>query len=304
MNWKNNLKNLYITSNFIPRIYSFFTKPFSRNLRHIEKVTTSQTKYSVSAVIPNYNYANFLENRINSILSQTYPVSEIIILDDASTDNSNKIIKDFVTRIKKSFPEINIIYERNLKNSGKPIAQWQKAFSLAHGDFVWIAEADDYSDKNFLMSVMSAFDDKNVVLSYSNSVAINKNGYILSYDFAMHAGKLNKSHFSHSYINDGKKEIEEYLIHRCTIPNVSAVVFRKRKDIPFNKYLEEAKQFIQVGDLYFYIQVLSHGKIAFSRQALNYFRLSGASVTSKSRNSKEHFAEIEKVKNIYKEQNG
>ena len=150
MSWQNNLKNFYISSNFIPRIYSFFTKPFSDKLRHLEKTKNKKNHHSVSAVIPNYNYARFLELRINSILSQTYKVSEIIILDDVSTDESDKIIKESIARIKKSFPEINVVYDKNSKNSGKPIAQWQKAFSLAHGDFVWIAEADDYSDKNFL----------------------------------------------------------------------------------------------------------------------------------------------------------
>ena len=120
----------------------------------------------------------------------------------------------------------------------------------------------------------------------------------------MHAGKLNKTHFKRSYVNDGKKEIKEVLLQRCTIPNVSAVVFRNKKDIPFDKYLEEAKRFTQVGDWYFYLKVLSHGKIAFSRQSLNFFRLSGTSVTSKSRNSSEHLKEIEQIKNIFKEQNG
>ena len=42
----------------------------------------------VTAVIPNYNYERFLNERIDSILFQTYPVNELIILDDCSTDKS------------------------------------------------------------------------------------------------------------------------------------------------------------------------------------------------------------------------
>ena len=55
---------------------------------------------TVAAIIPNYNYADFIIERIDSILEQTYPVSELIILDDASTDNTTKIIKEYDKKIK------------------------------------------------------------------------------------------------------------------------------------------------------------------------------------------------------------
>ena len=48
----------------------------------------------ISAIIPNYNYADFLEERIDSVLFQTYPVSQLIILDDASKDGSVNLIKN------------------------------------------------------------------------------------------------------------------------------------------------------------------------------------------------------------------
>lgn len=303
MSWQNNLKNIYISSSLIPRVYTFFTKPFSRIFRHLEPTPSSapsRTLKKITAVVPNYNYARFLPRRIESILSQTYPVSELIILDDASTDDSDEIIESLLEKFQKKYKNITFSYIKNPKNTGKPISQWGKAFDLAHGDYIWIAEADDYSDKFFLATVMPAFDDEEVIMSYSNSVAVNKNDSILSYDFAMHAGKLNKSHFKSSYINDGKREIEEVLKHRCTIPNVSAVVFRKAKSIPFTKYLEEAKKFTQVGDWYFYLSVLAHGKISFTRQSLNFFRLSSGSVTSKSRNSEKHQKEIVFIKSIWK----
>ena len=49
----------------------------------------------VSVVIPNYNYARYLDERINSILNQTFSDFEIILLDDASTDNSIEIIDKY-----------------------------------------------------------------------------------------------------------------------------------------------------------------------------------------------------------------
>lgn len=59
----------------------------------------------VSIVLPNYNYATYLDERIQSLLSQTYTDFELIILDDASKDNSIEIIQNYTTdlRIKTKF---------------------------------------------------------------------------------------------------------------------------------------------------------------------------------------------------------
>ena len=54
----------------------------------------------VSVIIPNYNYANFIIERIDSILMQTYPIYELIILDDCSTDNSVEVIEEKIKDIK------------------------------------------------------------------------------------------------------------------------------------------------------------------------------------------------------------
>lgn len=72
----------------------------------------------VSVIVPNYNHALFLEQRIESILNQTFQDFEVIILDDCSTDNSKKIIEKYRTHPKVS----KIIY--NDVNSGNTFKQW------------------------------------------------------------------------------------------------------------------------------------------------------------------------------------
>ena len=54
----------------------------------------------VSVIVPNYNYAKFLRERIDSIIHQTYPVYELIVLDDCSTDNSVEVIENILSEIK------------------------------------------------------------------------------------------------------------------------------------------------------------------------------------------------------------
>lgn len=219
----------------------------------------------VSVVIPNYNYENYIEERIDSILMQTYPIHELIILDDCSTDNSVNKIEEII----KKHPDVNINFVKNEKNSGSVFSQWQKAFSLSTGDYVWIAEADDSCSHYFLENVMKGFDSPNVVLSYAESMRIDENNKIISLScrdwmLAVSSVKWNKS-----YINSGINEIQNALAICNTIPNVSAVVFKKSNQV---EIIEEAKKFKISGDWYIYYKLLSNGDIAYCSKSLNYFR--------------------------------
>lgn len=254
-------------------------------------MTISLSK-KVSVVIPNYNYARYLKKRIQSIVKQTYPIYEMIILDDASTDESVRVIQNILTEVKAKHPNISIQFVKNEKNTGKAISQWKKGFELATGDYVWIAEADDLSSKNFLAEAMKGFDDPEVVLSYTESRLINGYGLIMTPNFRWSRDREKTGHYAQNYTKEGFREIEEIMAIRCTIPNVSAVVFKRDAKIPFSQYLDEAVKFTQVGDWYFYSKVLGHGKICYSRKSLNGFRVHGGSVTDRAKKAKEHFDEI------------
>ncbi len=273
----------------------------------------SSPNKKVSVVIPNYNYKKYLKGRIRSILRQRYPIYELIILDDASTDGSVeeilRVLKKYKIELKEDKTqnnrgEKNYNFENeklkvklvvNKKNSGKAILQWKKGFELATGDYVWIAEADDSSSRNFLREVMDGFRDPEVTLLYAESKIINKWGLMICPNFRWSRDREKTGHYNRSYAKDGVREIEEIMAIRCTIPNVSAVVFRKNEKIPFLKYLDEAEKFRQVGDWYFYTKILAHGKINYVRKSLNKFRVHGDSTTGKARKAKEHYEEVLKM---------
>ena len=105
----------------------------------------------VSVIIPNYNYARFLQQRIESVLAQTYTDYEIILLDDASTDDSVSILNHYKTNSRVTHLEINSV------NTGSPFAQWQKGISLSRGKYIWIAESDDAAESFFLEKAVSVF---------------------------------------------------------------------------------------------------------------------------------------------------
>ncbi|UCD50998.1 MAG: glycosyltransferase family 2 protein [Phycisphaerales bacterium] len=92
----------------------------------------------VSIIIPNYNHARFLVERVDSVLRQTYRDFDVIVLDDASTDESRDVLKSFAGR-----PEVALRF--NTENSDSTFKQWNKGVELARGKCVWIAESDDFA---------------------------------------------------------------------------------------------------------------------------------------------------------------
>lgn len=234
----------------------------------------------VSVIVPNYNYARYLKWRILSIAEQSYPVYELIILDDNSNDGSKTVIKQMAAEAKRINPELKLKLIWNKENSGKAISQWVRGVKEASGDYIWIAEADDIARKDFLKEVMRGFtEDPEVVLAYSESVIINKYGIPVMPNFRRSRDKEGAGHFVKSYIRPGKQEIEEIMAIRCTIPNVSAVVFKNTPE--FLKYLKQAEELEQVGDWYLYARLLEKGKIFYNKKSLNFFRIHKGSATKR-----------------------
>ena len=259
-----------------------------------EKIKRKARK--VSVIVPNYNYAKYLKWRILSIGQQIYPVYELIVLDDASTDGSKAAIKKAVAEASRMKPEMRIKLIWNKKNSGKAVSQWIKGVEAATGDYIWIAEADDIARKDFLSEIMKGFEkDSDVVLAYSESAIINKYGILMMPNFRKSRDREGTGHYKNSYIRSGKKEIEEIMAIRCTIPNVSAVVFKKTPELL--KYLKLAEKFEQVGDWYLYVKLLEKGKIFYNRRSLNLFRVHGGSATKRG---EEHVKELEKMHEYFK----
>lgn len=249
----------------------------------------------VSVIIPNYNYQDFIIERIDSVLLQTYPIYELVILDDCSTDNSKAIIEEKIKGIK----DVRVKFIPNQKNSGFVFSQWQKGLENITGDYFWIAEADDSCDNTFLEKVIKPFtENKNLVLSYAESKKIDENNQVIGQDCRdwadiFHTGKWNKS-----YIATGKEEIVTSLSNNNSILNVSSLVWKNNKE--YNKIFEEAKNFKVAGDWYIYLQVLKKGDIAYNCESLNYFRKHSKSVSTTVKRNIE-YSEVLRIQNDAKE---
>lgn len=95
----------------------------------------------ISIIVTSYNYSNFIEQTINSILAQTYSDFELIVVDDYSSDNSVEIIKNF--------KDDRIKFIENKQNLGLAISV-AKALKIATGEWIAFCESDDFWEKECL----------------------------------------------------------------------------------------------------------------------------------------------------------
>lgn len=226
----------------------------------------------VSVIIPNYNHGPFLNQRINSILNQTYQNIELIIMDDVSTDGSREVIEQY-----RNHPKVNaIIY--NEQNSGSTFRQWDKGMQLVNGEWVWIAESDDWCEANLLETLVQGVDDS-VGLAIAQSVVVKETGEIL--------WKSQAAFFAKIY--SGKDFVtERMLLDNFGLPNASMCIFKKEL------YYQIDKQFTSYkfcGDWLFWIMIALQGYVFVSGKYLNYFRKHDNDVSSGAYYNGLHFSE-------------
>lgn len=248
-----------------------------------------RNKHPVTVVIPNYNYEKYLIQRVYCILAQTEKIGEILILDDKSTDGSVKLAKEIKGLVN---PYVSIRLINNKINRGT-FRQWERGFAESKYDLIWIAEADDYSDKNFLRYALKPMDNKNVLISYVNTGYINENGQLIG-DVKQDIDYQESGHWDRSYINNGISEVKEYTYLNNTIANVSSVVFKKVRNVDYKKYFADARQYRQAGDWVFYVSFMLHGDVAYTDKVLNYYRIHGNNVSSTTK-AQDHVNEILRI---------
>ena len=106
----------------------------------------------VSVIIPTFNRVDFLPSALDSVLSQSYSINEIIVVDDCSTDNSWNMIQS-ASAIKNP----NVICIRHDKNLGVAAAS-NTGIKASTGDYIVRVDADDFINKNMLFTMKQILD--------------------------------------------------------------------------------------------------------------------------------------------------
>lgn len=105
-----------------------------------------------SIVVSSYNYDRFLAEAIDSALSQTYPVTEVIVVDDGSTDDSRDVIARYTGRVNSV-----------LKGNGGQASAFNAGFDVSSGDIVIFLDSDDVLLPTAVEKAIGFFEDPDVV---------------------------------------------------------------------------------------------------------------------------------------------
>lgn len=157
-------------------VLSLFILSIRQQSKDEKKATYLTDFMDVSVVIPAYNEEENISSTLQSILRNTYPVREIIIVDDGSTDGTIREIE----RIRRQYP--SIVRFIHVQNGGKARAL-NIAFQRARSQIVVAIDGDTILDKNAIAALMLHFLDKNVgavagkvkVANHNNLLAIFQN---------------------------------------------------------------------------------------------------------------------------------
>jgi glycosyltransferase involved in cell wall biosynthesis len=301
-NFKVKIKSIYIHENIInsqfiekleritiPVVYSTDLITLDNNFElKLLEILYKKTDLlpRVSVIVPTYNHAEFLEKRLDSIFEQTFQDFEVVLLDDNSKDNSQSILKEYTAK------RPSVSYFFNKENSGTPFKQWSSGIEKARADIIWIAEDDDYAEKNFLEKLVPLFENKRTKLAYCQSKLIDERDNAIG-DYKVIFSNVSNTKWNQNYNIAAFEEVQSSLAIRNTIPNASAVLFKK---FSISSIIDELVEYKFAGDWFFYLNLLSEGDVSFVSEPLNYHRRHSQSTMALLSNDNQlYFKELYKI---------
>lgn len=123
-------------------------------------------KIFVSIIVPVYNVEKYLARCLNSLIEQTLYEIEIICVDDGSTDNSPKILKQYADK----YPNIKIITQTNKGLS----AARNTGMNHAQGKYIGFVDSDDWIDKDFYEKLFYTAQKYNASISAAGIIRLSK----------------------------------------------------------------------------------------------------------------------------------
>lgn len=246
----------------------------------------------VSVIIPAYNRADIVGETIESVLAQTYPKFEVIIIDDGSTDNTREVVRRY------SDPRIRYFYKAN---SGLSAAR-NSGLDSARGEFIAFLDSDDiwhpwklaaqleifsrYPDVGLVWSDMSTFRTSGKVLSERHLREYYSAYGVVNIDTTQtRAGTLSQLVSDAPdqwaccpfYVCDVFHEMfSGNLVHPST-----AIVRRTRlqKSGPFEPEITGHG----AEDYHFYFRICSHGPVAFLDAPTTLYRVHPSQLSTRNR---------------------
>lgn len=215
----------------------------------------------VSIITPTFNHEKYISQCIYSVINQTYKKWEMIVIDDASTDKTFSIVKDFSKKDRR----IKVIRHKTNWGIKRLKEIYNQALRYAKGDLIAILEGDDFLPKDKLEKQIKAFDDKSVIFSYGNWAMANQSGktvYIRNY---------NKNKFNKEFLNNDPPPsiLNLFLTLKFDIGS-QTVMIRKKTLLDIGGFQND-KHYPFV-DIPTYLALSLKGKFTYIPYLLGYYR--------------------------------
>ena len=245
-----------------------------------------QKKPLVSVIVPNYNHAKYLKQRLDSIYEQTYKNYEVILLDDCSSDNSRSILREYAKR----YPE-KTVCDFNKENVGRVNLQWNKGLAKAKGKYIWIAESDDWCEPDFLEKLVPKLEQQSVMIAFAKSAFMKEGVKAWSTDEYLSDIDIR---WDRPFTMTGFEAVQRGFAVKNIIPNVSSAVFRNIGVIP-DEVMDIWKNIRLCGDWIFYLYLVKGGAFAYTNETTNYYRIHKKSTSLSVQRTSEYYQENEIV---------
>lgn len=152
----------------------------------------------ISVVVPNYNYARFLPQAVRSVADQTYPRTELVVVDDGSADDSLSVLDDLQSRLRNRFSDGFHILS-GTGNMGAHAAL-NTGIAQAKGEYIAILNADDLFEADRLETMHDALSKTGAQLAFSDVRCIGPGGEAIDDEFARKMRALPKSTQKHPFV--------------------------------------------------------------------------------------------------------
>lgn len=130
----------------------------------------------ISVLVCNYNYGKYIEETLDSILAQTYPSLEVVIVDDGSSDNSVEIIKKYI----KNHKDRSLTLKAKKQNQGICFAR-NDAIDLAKGDYLIFLDSDDTLPAEYIAEMYKTIVKQKADVVYGDVAAFGAEKYRTNY---------------------------------------------------------------------------------------------------------------------------
>ncbi len=214
----------------------------------------------VSLIVASYNHAEYLVQRMESLIGQTYQDIEILVIEDCSPDNSLEVLRRY-----ESHPKVKLIVRE--KNGGW-VAVSNQGIGLSAGEFILFANCDDDCDPRMVERLVNAMQGNPTAgIAFCRSQLVDEHNHVLGDDFVIRERAFRKKCTTDTLILGS--EMSRFLLHSCVIPNLSAALIRKNC---FAAVGELSPDYRVCSDWDLFFRIAARYDVAYVAQPLNKFR--------------------------------